>query len=272
MRSKLLVFVFVFLVLLARSVPAQQSAPTSTTPSQAATLLAQSAAALSGSVTVSDVTLNGNAQQILGSDNESGTVVLKAMAPGESLMDLTLPSGDRSQVRSFDSNGNLIGAWSGPDAVQHPIAFHNMLTDSSWFFPALTLNRVASSSSIAATYIGQESLNGQSVLHVTVSQIPAVATAPDAAIMQHLTQMDFYLNPTTYLPVALAFNTHPDSTELTDISVQVLFSNYQAFGGVQVPTHVQQFLNGCLSLDLQIQSVTLNSGLTASGFTVQVSQ
>ena len=147
-----------------------------------------------------------------------------------------------------------------------------MLTDSSWFFPALTLTRVASSSSIAATYVGQETLNGQSVLHVSVSQIPPVATAPDVSIMQHLTEMDFYLDPTTYLPVALSFNTHPDQTELTDISVQILFSNYQTFSGVQVPTHVQQFLNGCLSLDIQMQSATLNSGLTISNFPVQVSQ
>jgi hypothetical protein len=268
MRTKAFATILTFLL----SSPGLTLAQQTTTAPSAATLLAESAAALSGSVTVSDVTLTGTAESIAGSDNESGTVGMKAMAPGESRVDLTLPSGSRSQVRSFDSNGNLIGAWSGPDAVQHPISFHNMLTDSSWFFPALTLNRVAGNSNIAATYIGQESLNGQSVLHVAVSQIPTVATAPDVAIMQHLTQMDFYLDPTSYLPVALAFNTHPDTTELTDISIQVLFSNYQTFSGVQVPTHVQQFLNGCLSLDLQIQSVVLNSGLTPSGFTVQVSQ
>lgn len=247
-----------------------QTTSTATTQPQASTLLAQSAAALTGSVTVSDVTVTGSAQSIAGSDNESGTVTLKAMAAGESRIDLALSGGDRSQIRSFDANGNTVGAWSGPDAVQHSIAYHNLLTDSAWFFPALTLNRIASNSTMVGTYVGQETLNGQSVLHVSVSQTPAVATAPDAAIMQHLTQMNFYLDPTTLLPVALSFNTHPDNTELLDISVQIQFSNYQTIGGVQIPLHVQEFVNGTLSLDLQLQSATLNSGLLATQFTVQV--
>ncbi len=53
--------------------------------------------------------------------------------------------------------------------------------------------------------------------------------------MQHLAQMNFYLDPTTLLPVALSFSTHPDNTELLDISVQIQFSNYQTIGGVQFP-------------------------------------
>ncbi len=88
--------------------------------------------------------------------------------------------------------------------------------------------------------------------------------------MQHLTQMNFYFDPTTLLPVALSFSTHPYGTELVDISVQIQFSNYQSISGVQVPMHVQEFVNGTLSLDLQLQSATLNSGLSATQFTVQV--
>jgi hypothetical protein len=90
--------------------------------------------------------------------------------------------------------------------------------------------------------------------------------------MQHLTQMDLYLDPTSLLPVALSFMTHPDNSELLDIPVQVQFSNYQSIGGVQIPFHVQKFLNGSLSLDVQVQSAVLNSGLSSSAFAVQVSQ
>lgn len=98
-------------------------------------MLAQSAAAHARSVAISYVTLTGTAQSIAGSDDESGTVVLKAMAAGESRMDLTLPGGVRSEIRSFDANGNLLGAWSGFNGIQHAISYLNLLTDSSWFFP-----------------------------------------------------------------------------------------------------------------------------------------
>ncbi|MGB7727413.1 MAG: hypothetical protein WBL50_05235 [Candidatus Acidiferrum sp.] len=249
-----------------------QTATTGTTQPQASMLLAQSAAALTGSTTISDVTLTGKVQSLAGSDDESGTVSLKAMAAGESRMDLALSSGVRSEIRSFDSNNSPIGAWSGSDAVQHAISYHNLLTDSSWFFPALTLNRLVSNSGIVGTYIGQETLNGQSVLHISLYQPPVGVTGQTAALPQHLSQMDLFLNPTTLLPVALSFTTHPDNNALLDIPVQVQFSNYQSIGGVQIPFQVQKFLNGTLSLDLQVQSAVLNSGLSASGFSVQVTQ
>lgn len=271
MRTKFLAVVVAVFLLFPASYAAKQ-ATGAAAQSQATTLLTQSAAALTGAVAISDVTLNGNVQSIAGSDGESGTVVLKAMAAGESLMDLTLSGGNRSEIRSFDSNGNPIGAWSGPDGVQHAISYHNLLTDSSWFFPAMTLRRLVNTTGIVGTYVGQETLNGQPVVHIFFSQPPAGATGSNAALMQHLTQMDFYLNPTTLLPVALSFTTHPDDNELLDIPVQIQFSNYQNTGGVQIPFHVQKFLNGTLLLDLQVQSAALNSGLSSSAFSVQVTQ
>jgi hypothetical protein len=269
MRMKAFAVIAAFLLSAPGPIIAVQTTGTVTAPS-AATLLSEAATALSGSNTVSDVTLTGSAQSIAGSDDESGTVSMKAMAPGESRMDLTLSASSRSEIRTFDSNGNMIGVWSGSDGVQHPISFHNLLTDSSWFFPALTLNRIISNTTTIETYVGQETLNGQSVLHISVAHPPAVAD-PQAAT-EHLTQMEVYLDPTTFLPVALAFTTHPDNNASLDIPVQILYSKYQAVSGVQIPFHIQKFLNNSLLLDLQLQTAVLNSGLTPGGFSVPVSQ
>ncbi len=38
--------------------------------------------------------------------------------------------------------------------------------------------------------------------------------------------------------------------------------------GAQVPFHVQKFLNNSLLLDFQADSVTFNTGLTASSFSL----
>ena len=58
----------------------QASAPASTSSSQAATLLTQSAAALTGNVALTDVALTGTARRIAGSDDESGTATYKAIS------------------------------------------------------------------------------------------------------------------------------------------------------------------------------------------------
>ena len=232
-------------------------------------LLAKSATALTGSTALQDVTLRGSAERIAGSDDETGTVVLQATADGHSRMDLNLSSGNRSEIRSLDTNGP-VGAWSGPDGAQHAISNHNLMTDASWFFCAFTLARMASSQAVTATYIGQETLNEQTVLHVSVT--PRLSTGYGQTLLQHLSQMDLFVDPATYLPVALSFSVHPDNNASLDIPVQIQFSDYHNIGGVQIPFHIQRFVNNSLVLDLQIQSAALNSGLPTSVFAVQIAQ
>ncbi len=232
---------------------------------QAAALLQSALIALAGANPVSDVTLSGTAHYIAGSDDETGTATLKAIV-GASRIDLNLSSGPRSEVWN-NLSGSPAGTWSGPDGVSHPISFHNLLLiDPGWFFPAFPVSRGLSSGYVA-TYVGQETWNSLAVQHLSISQQPT-DTSDVAAQLQHLSQVDLYLDSSTFLPVAQAFNIHPDDNELLDIPIEVRFSDYRPVNGAQVPFHVQKFLNNGLVLDLQFQTVTLNSGLTASSFSL----
>jgi hypothetical protein len=248
--------------LLCISLVAQQ---TTTSSPQALLLLQQSLAALQGNTSISDVTLSGSARRIAGSDDETGTGTVKALAGTGTRIDLSLPSGARSEVRNI-SSGALVGSWSGPDGVSRPIAYHNLLTDSAWFFPAFGIANRLSATGYVATYIGQETRNGQAVQHVSVSQSSSFQTPPGVVSLPHLSQVDFFLNSTTLLPAAITFNIHPDDNALLDIPIEVRFSDYRAVGSSQVPHHVQKYLNNGLALDFQVQTVTLNSGLTANTF------
>jgi hypothetical protein len=245
----------------------QASAPAPASSSQATTLLAQSAAALTGTARISDVTLSGTVERIAGSDDETGTAVLKSIAAGASSVSLTLPSGIHTEIQNY-SAAPPAGAWSGPDAVSHPIAFHNLLTGPAWFFPSFTIAQGLSVSGYVATYVGAETHNGQAVQHVSLSQPSLLPNIPSAVSSAHMTQVDLYLDSTTLLPAAVAFNTHPDNNALLDIPVEIRFSNYTSVNGVQVSFHIQKYLNNSLILDFQANSVTFNSGLTASSFSL----
>jgi hypothetical protein len=263
MRSSRFVFLLVLLTL-AKSATAQQAA----TPSpQATTLLQQTLAALSGGHPISDVTLSGTARRIAGSDDESGTVVLKALAADASRMDLTLPGGNRSEVIG-PSSADPVGSWSGPNGVFHPIAYHNLLTAPAWFFPVFPIASGLSSGYVA-TYIGHETRNGQAVEHLVVSQAPTTPAPPDAQSFKRLSQLDFFVDSATFLPAAISFNIHPDDNALLDIPVEIDFSNYAVINGAQIPFHVQKFINNSLALDVQLDSAILNSGLSANAFQVQ---
>ena len=307
MRISKLVLLFILCSLIPVSLPAQQSAstvtqtaPTASDP-EAVSLLKKSLAAQAGAAQVSDVTLTGTAQRITGSDDETGTAMLMATVIGDSKLSLAFPSGDRSEIRNHASTPlansvppgvpaaalaqitqpQPVGAWSGPDGVIHGMSGNNVLTDATWFFPAATLGRLVASSNYTLSYIGPETLGGQAVVHISaVQQIPQTPPsspgtgapaipAQIVALVQHLSQMDLYLDSGTLLPVALAFNAHPDNNALVDIPTVIQFSNYQPVNGVQVPFHVQRCQNNSLILDLQFNTVNLNSGLASTEFQLQ---
>jgi hypothetical protein len=64
------------------------------------------------------------------------------------------------------------------------------------------------------------------------------------------------------------FQTHPDNNLGQDIPVHIRYLDYRSVNGIQVPFRVQKFLNGTLSLDLQFDSASFNTGLTANSFVV----
>ena len=257
---------FVFLLTLlpfARTALAQQA--TASSP-QAAALLQQSLVALTGGHPLTDVTLSGTAERIAGSDDESGTVVIKALAGTGSLIDLTFPSGPRGEIRNIASVP-AVGSWSGPDSVSHAIADCNLVTDSGWF-PAFALAGFATSRNAIITYVGQETKNGSAVIHITASMQFPERGAVGAAFMQHFSQTEIYLDPSTLLPVAIAYSVHPDNNSSLDIPTEIDYSGYELLSGSQIPLHIQKFVNNVLNLDLKLSNAVVNSGLSAATFAV----
>lgn len=234
---------------------------TQTSDAQAVSLAQQSIISIGKGVAISDVTLNANIIWLWGTDDETGTATFKAKGSSESRVDLNLGSNTRSDVRSASG-----GAWQLNGAAATPYAFHNCQTDAAWFFPAMSsLAQTANPSSIFK-YVGQEQRGGVSTQHIRVFQ---VRTQDPAGVLQQLSTIDFYLDPTSGLPIAIAFNSHPDNDLNTNIPNEVRFTNYQSVSGILIPFHFQHMVNGSVVLDATVTSATVNSGLPDSLFTLQ---
>jgi hypothetical protein len=219
-------------------------------------------------VPVTDATLSGSATRTAGSDQESGEVVLKDKGTQESTVVLTLSNSTYTEVRNFQ-DGAPEGAYAGLDGVAYPLAQHNCFTSAVWFLPPLSALASAIGDPTAnISYVGQEARDGVAVQHLRVW---LSVSSPDAAAVQavtHLSTTDIYLDFTTDLPVAMTFATHPADNSSIDMAVEIRFSNYQQESGILLPLHIQKFLNGSLNVDLTISSVTINSGLPDSNFTM----
>ena len=269
MRVDRSVLILVVPLVFAFSVSAQQPLPATTQVStpQPSVLAQQAQTALNGAVAVSDMTLTGTATRTLGPDSETGNFTLKALGDDLSRFDLVLAAGTSTEIYNISaiSNGPE-GIWISTDGTSHPIADHNCYAGEVWFSPSLSIVGEVSNPNLVLAYVGAETKNGVAVQHLTYSLVvPSAVSAPNALLTQ-LSTTDVYLNASTYLPVAIVYNTHPDTNLLVNIPVEIDFSSYQVVQGVQVPFHVQKLLNGTLLLDLTVQSATVNSGLTASAF------
>jgi hypothetical protein len=247
-----------FLAVLAASSGFGQNLPASDPP--AATYAAQSIAALTGGTAISDVTLTGSATW---NGSDTGTATLRALGTGESRMDLALSSGTRTEIRDAQT-GVPLGAWINPNSTSGLYAFQNCQTDAAWFFPAL--GSLAGAPNVVLSYIGQETRNNEIVQHI--QSYVHQSNPPPGIPTQQLSTMDFYLNATTFLPVAVAFNAHPDNGSTANLLTEVDFSNYQNVSGVLVPTRIQRYFQGGLIVDITVSNASFNTGLPLSDFSV----
>ena len=247
-------------------IQAQQSVATTPPPrdAQSIVVLQRSLAALVGTATVKDVTLNANANWIAGSDEESGSATLKATAIGQGRVDLALSGGLRSEVIDASQPG-ATGSWYGPDGTWHATVAHNLFSDPTWFFPTFLIKRVLASPNYAISSQDAETHDGVAVEHLKLYK----AYADKTGLIQNLSQIDLYLDSSTQLPVSIAFNMHADDDALANIPIEIKFSNYQPVQGISVPYRIQKFIQNGLTLDVTLTAVQVNGGLSATDFQAQ---
>jgi hypothetical protein len=174
-------------------------------------------------------------------------------------MSFVLPSGTRTEIRD-SSTGVAQGKWIAESGKSGLFAYHNCVTDAVWFFPAL--GSLAGGPDVVLIYIGQETRDGAAVQH-----IQSYIYQPNSSLAQ-LSTMNFYLDATTFLPVAIVFNAHPDNNMSTNMPVEVDFSNYQVLTGIAIPTRIQRSLQGNVLLAVTISNAAFNTGLPLSDFTI----
>jgi hypothetical protein len=257
---RLLTAVILSFFLTGKELPAQQQGQ------GVESILQLSLSALSASSSsVEDATLTGNGHWIAGSTDENGTFTLRMLDSSGSRGDYAYPSGTMSEIRSYTARA---GQWVGADGTAHALASHNLFTEGAWFFPLTVIRHSLDATHFQTTFVGAETLDGEAVQHFRYWRISSGSTA-DAAEIQDLSRTEIYLDATTYLPVRITFNDHPDRDARTSIPVEIRYSSYQPINGTQVPFEIQQYRNHALSLDLQVENAVLNTGIAASLFNLQ---
>jgi hypothetical protein len=256
------VWVLVLTVLVASSLLAQQPVP--------AGLLQQSLTAMTGNTPVTDVTMTGTVTVTRGQTTDSGTISLIATAAGRSQTTATVPAGTRTQVRDISGDKPTVTE-TGPDGVTRTLPLPAALSPQpAWFYPPLIM-AAASTTGDGYSYLGQEQRNGATVDHFAIWRGPSAASSV-AQQKPYPTQHDIYLDPASLLPVAMTFTLHaylpgsagagppPSRAKLKDRHEEVAFSDYRQVQGRPVAFHLQVQSDGAALMDIQLSSVSFNTG------------
>lgn len=228
-------------------------------------ILRASLSAQSGTAPVRDAILNGTAKYTRGSDEETVPFEFKATSSGGSRTDIHLPGGAAIEIHKASPSGKS-GSWSRGAGTKHSISGHNLIGDPTWYLPVLVVERFLTDKGAIVSYLGNE--EGLAHFQSVSKPVPGIPLKA-ASHLQHLSQVDLYLDPKTLFPLRLKFNLHPDDNSTIDIPVSVEYSEYKAANGVTSPSRIQKYVNNCLALDAQVQSATFNSGLNQESFDLQ---
>ena len=257
---------------------------------QAASIIQQSIATMTGGAPVTDVTMTGTTtitkSGILAAveaasqpTSESGPITLVATASGKGQNTTTTGSGTSVTVQDISQLSPVLGV-TGKDGVPHTLQTVSALTPHpGWFYPALLLAS-GQSSAYAASYVGHEVWNGEAVEHIAIWRISG--STSDTTALQRASQHEIYLDSTTLLPVGITYIAHPyDSRNpgasfdyqrnLPDPVTEVQFSDYRQVQGREVPLHIRWTMTvmpfdtaSDLVGDIQISSATFNTGVIVS--------
>ncbi len=223
---------------------------------------------------IHDVTLTGHALRSAGATTESGQAELKALVTGEARTDMSFPSGPSSEVYARGARG-AVGQWTGQDQKAHAIAPANLLAEPAWFCPALVLRKMAAQSANLTVSEGAARSGTLAFQHVRVVRQPEPAggelcLSDDVIEMARAaTQVDWYFDPSTSLPVEMDFKIHPDNEIHQNVPVRVRYSDYRSINGIQTPFHIRKLINNSLVLDLQLDAASFNTGMGPQSFAVR---
>jgi hypothetical protein len=242
---------------------------------QTSTAIGQVMNALVGQNLVRSASLMGTVTSPNVPGSASAAISLYALSQQWSEVDIEWPTGKQTEIRSgagiFPSR-----SWTGSDGIAHRAAPTDLkLPHPAWFFPTFVLLSGLGSPNYWASDLGAQTWQGQNVHHIAVWQ-RAPSGIPAASISRQQTQVDFYLDPTTFLPVSMTFNVQIDpnlpnelvvpSTTTTGTSlVEVDFSDYRGVQGAQVPYGLKVSSGSTQILNIQISSVTIvGNGATSA--------
>src|SRR5262249_2721864 len=116
-------------------------------------------------------------------------------------------------------------------------------------------------------YVGLETVNALSCQHIRTWN--TYASQPDLQYLSSFTVRDIWIDAKSALPTKIAYSVRTGSGATPAMAVEIKFSDYRAVSGILYPFQITESLNGTPWLRATINSVSFNTGLPDSTFSIR---
>jgi len=232
---------------------------------QAVSLLQKSFVAMGGpgGSSLSSVLMQGQMTTEMGTKQVIGSLVIKCTGPDICRQDFTSDASSHSTVFNVDRGMEVVDG----STIRLPI--HSLINHPIKYFPVFTELAAWMDPNLSIVYVGEESFNGTPVHHIHVEKYLPGLDSKMSALYSKVSGTELYLDTTTLNLVKRSQQVPIFQDMGHTVQVEQLFSEYQVQNGFSVPHEISVFLNGNKFADIQITTVTFNSGVSSSDFEVQ---
>jgi hypothetical protein len=263
MRVARLVLSFLLILASSPRLGSQQLVATPQRDPQAMSVLTQMLTA-SGWVTASlptDATASGTVTRASGTTSQSAAVTMKIKGPRIFRVDVQDATGPITTIINGDTGAvtRTAGTFFLPT--------HSAISQRAWAFPFFSDLCALSDASIGLQYAGTETLNGNLAHRVEIIRSFS-SSDPMSGLRSQVAHLTVWISASTWLPMQVQFIRVSEDNPTAMRPLIRTFSDYRVVSGLSIPFHQEQYAAGQLLQTVQLTSMTFNTGIAASDFTL----
>jgi len=259
-RAFLLLLFVVQLVAAAQKPLSQTSDQTgAVTPISATTSIASAITAMG--TLPADCVATGKATLRRGSTAEVGTIRITTLGTKYSSEVIQTKSGTQTFVYADGEAADNLNLGKVARSLELGATSH------STYFPLALLTAVSTNVDTRAESFADDKIADADAYHVRVTN--AYSETPLLKPLTKGSARDIWIDKKSGIVQRVAFNRRTASGAIDSIRVQIDYSDYRKIDGVLFPFHIAKKLNGMPWIDVEIEQVRFNTGLSASDFSIK---
>ena len=237
---------------------AQDNANAGVRDAQAVSILTRDLSQAGGSTAIaaiSDYSATGNIVFYWAGEEVKGTVNVAARGTSQFRLDSSLSDGEHSITAN-----NGVGWTKDPDGKTTTLALPIALNLGSATLPLVQIGLALEDAASSISYVGLSTYQGEKVQDVRVVRW-LFAQDSTSENSHNRTEKHFLIDPGTDMVVAVRDQAYAKDGFGPDRPHEFAFGDYRSVGGVLVPFSIKDVIDGQVTMTVQLDQISFNTGL-----------